>query len=138
MEKQSILELAELAGGALQEKAQEAIADVVKNMQDPNTPWKNKRAVTITLQFSQNEDRDDATCEISVKKKLAEIKPIKTAFAMGKDLRSGEVYLQEYGPQIKGQLSLDFGNETVVGDDVVDTETGEVVGSVVDLRLKQA
>ena len=33
--------LNELTGGALQEKFQCAMDTVLRNMQDPNTPWKN-------------------------------------------------------------------------------------------------
>ena len=51
--------LQEIAGGALQEKANQALQQVLNNMQNPNTPWKNKRAVTIKMTFTQNEDRDD-------------------------------------------------------------------------------
>ena len=80
------IDLAELAGGALQEKSQKALQDVFENMQDPNTPWKNKREVVIKLKFTQNEDRDDATCEISVEKKLAQPKPVETKFALGTNL----------------------------------------------------
>ena len=83
--------LQELAGGALQENASRALEEVVKNMQDPNTPWKNKRVVTIKLAFTQNEDRDDATCDISVEKKLAPVKPVETKFMLGKDLRRSMV-----------------------------------------------
>lgn len=136
MEEKSILSLQDIAGGALQEKAQQAIKDVVENMQDPNTPWKNKREVVIKLAFSQNEDRDDAACEISVSKKLAQAKPIKTTFCIGKDLINGRVYIEEYGPQIKGQMSIsDFQEpKQVIGTDLVDTGTGEVVATVVDMR----
>lgn len=133
------IELKDIAGGALQEKAQAAIEEVIKNMQDPNTPWKNKREVLIKLKFIQNEDRDDSTCEISVEKKLAQSKPIETKFALGKDLETGEVIAEEYGKQIRGQMSLeDYRTEQVIGEDVVDTDTGEVVGKVTDFRAKQA
>ena len=101
------IDLAELAGGALQEKSQKALQDVFENMQDPNTPWKNKREVVIKLKFTQNEDRDDATCEISVEKKLAQPKPVETKFALGTNLSTGEVLAEEYGPGIKGQISID-------------------------------
>ena len=95
-----------------------------ENMQDPNTPWKNKREVVIKLSFTQNEDRDDATCEISVSKKLAQTKPIETKFSIGQDLRDNSIYMQEYGPQIKGQMRLeDYQPQQVVGSDVVDTDT---------------
>lgn len=132
MENLEIINLVELAGGALQEKAQQAIAEVVANMQDPNTPWKNKREVNIKLAFTQNEDRDNATCEISVTKKEAPVKPVQTQFSIGKDLRDGSVYMEEYGPQVKGQLSFDDleQQEVAVGEDLVDSETGEVTGNV--------
>lgn len=106
MDNIPIIKLGEVAGGALQEIAQEAIAEVVANMQDPNTPWKTKRMVTIKLAFTQNEDRDDATMQMSVEKKTAAVKPIETKFAVGKDLRDGRIYMEEYGPQIKGQMSI--------------------------------
>jgi len=139
MENIPVISLEEIAGGALQEKAQKAIAEVVDNLQDPNTPWKNKRSVMIKISFSQNEDRNDATCEISVEKKLAQIKPITTSFSIGKDLQNGGVYMEEYGPQIRGQMSLDdYQSEQIVGNNVVDTDTGEIVGKVVDLRAREA
>ncbi len=59
------VKLNELTGGALQEKFDQALETVVSNMQDPNTPWKNKRAITIRLTFEQNEDRDDRSSRTS-------------------------------------------------------------------------
>lgn len=140
------INLAELAGGALQEKSQKALQDVFENMQDPNTPWKNKREVVIKLKFTQNEDRDDATCEISVEKKLAQTKPVETKFALGTNLAIGEVLAEEYGPGIKGQISLDeYQKEQQIDGKTVDTDTGEIIeeakenDGVVDFRqAKQA
>ena len=68
--------LKDITDGALQEKFQTALQEVFCNMQDPNTPWKNKREIVIKLKFVQNEDRDDVSCEISVEKKLAQTKPV--------------------------------------------------------------
>ncbi len=138
------VDLKEVAGGALQEKAQRALEDVFENMQDPNTPWKNKREVVIKMKFTQNEDRDDATCEISVEKKLAQPKPVETKFALGKNLETGEVVAEEYGPGIRGQISLDEYQKEQVDGKTVDMETGEIIedskaDAVVDFRnAKQA
>lgn len=139
------VDLKEVAGGALQEKAQKALEDVFENMQDPNTPWKNKREVVIKMKFTQNEDRDDATCEISVEKKLAQPKPVETKFALGKNLETGEVVAEEYGPGIKGQVSIDeWQKEQQINGKTVDMETGEIIedskkDAVVDFRnAKQA
>lgn len=133
-----LLNLEDIAGGALQEKANAAMKKVIDNMQDPNTPWKNKRAITIKLSFSQNEDRDDTAVELSVDTKLAPVSPVLTRMAIGKNLDTGETYAQEYGKQIRGQMSLDLEQPVrKINGDTVDTETGEVIADnnkVVDLR----
>ena len=132
-----LLKLEEFAGGALQEKANAAMQRVLENMQDPNTPYKVKRGITIKIGFTQNEDRDDAVVEMSVETKLAPSSPVRTMMAIGKDLETGETYAQEYGKQVKGQMSLDMAKLARVDGDTVDTETGEVVAEnnkVVDLR----
>ncbi len=140
------ISLHDVAGGALQEKVNQAFEQVMKNMQDPNTPWKNKRKINLTLTFIQNEDRTDCTCDISVDTKLAAVKPVSTKFCTEKDVSTGEIFAQEYGPGIRGQMSFEdveqnTEDKTVeVDGNIVDTETGEVVkDSVIDLRAaKQA
>ena len=136
-----LLSLKDIAGGALQEKANAAMQSVLDNMQDPNTPWKVKRKICITLAFSQNEERDDTAVEVSVGTKLAPVSPVITRMAIVKDLCSVESYAEEYGKQIKGQMSFDLGMPPgklqQIDGDTVDTETGEIVGTdnkVIDLR----
>ena len=119
------ISLHDLAGGALQEKVNQAFEQVMKNMQDPNTPWKNKRKINLTLSFEQNEDRTDCTCDISVDTKLASVKPVSTKFSTQKDLTTGKIYAEEYGPGIRGQMSFEDieENETEIDGQIVDTET---------------
>ena len=121
----------DIAGGALQEKVNEAMNRVLENMQDPNTPWKVKRNISIKIGFVQNEERDDTAVELSIDTKLAPVSPIVTRMSIGTDLRTGQVYAEEYGKQVRGQMSLDLERpESVqtIGDKVVDTETGEIIG----------
>ncbi len=137
-----LLNLREFAGGALQEKANAAMQRVLENMQDPNTPYKVKRGITIKIGFAQNEDRDDVMVEMSVETKLAPSSPVHTMMSIGRDLENGEVYAEEYGKQIKGQMSLDLartpaGSVQQIDGDTVDTQTGEIIetgSKVVDLR----
>ena len=132
--------LEELVGGGLQEVFAKAMEEVVENMQNPNTPYKNK------LKFEQNEDRNDAAVDISVTTKLAPVKPMVTRMAIGKDLRTGKVYAQEYGNTMRGQMefkpSAQNLAELVVDGKTVDPETGEIKESpvkVLDMRTaKQA
>lgn len=142
----SKVNLEEFAGGALQEKFDDAMDKVLANLMDPNTPWKNKRKISVEITFEQNEDRDDTSVNVSVVPKLAPVKPIATRMSIGRDLATGEVFAEEYGNQIKGQMSFaDLEQKQspnmVVGKDIVDTETGEVIGTkdnVIDLRKKAA
>ena len=127
------VELQNLVGGQLQEKFEHAFEKVLGNLQDPNTSFKVKRGITIKLDFVHNEKRDDVLVSVDVSEKLAPQAGMKTSFSIGKDLQTGEIYAEEYGKQIKGQMNL---------FDIMDPETGEVIeqnqnidsNKVVDLR----
>ena len=130
------MELRELVGGALQEQFAKSFEKVVENLQNPNTPFKNSREINIKLKFTQNERRDDVKCGVLVAEKLAPQSPMETAFSVGKDLKTGELFAVEYGKQCTGQGSMDdLGREE---NPVIDTETGEIIGkpidNVIDLR----
>ena len=132
------IELKEIIGGALQEQFAKSFESVIENLQNPNTPYKKAREITIKLKFTQNELRDDVKCDVQVSEKLAPQTPMETSFAIGKDLRTGEVFAKEYG---KTQISFEDVQKTqVINGEEVDTETGEIIkptvktGKVVDLR----
>ena len=138
------VELKDLVGGELQEKFGKAFEKVIENLQDQNTSFKVKRGITIKMSFVQNEARDDVSVMVDVSEKLAPQAGMKTSFSIGKDLKTGEIYAEEYGKQIKGQMSLkdyETASEQAkvqkIDGDVVDTETGEIIehaNNVVDLR----
>lgn len=125
----SKVNLEEFAGGALQEKFDVAMNQVLANMLDPNTPWKNKREINIKVTFEQNEDRDDTHVDVSVVSKLAAVKSIGTRMAIGKNIKTGELYAEEYGNQVRGQLSMSDLEEAESEDS--EKESGN---KVVDLR----
>ena len=135
----SKVNLETFAGGALQEKFDDAMEKVLQNMMDPNTPWKNKRKITVEVTFEQNEDRDDTAVDVSVVPKLAAVKPISTKMAIGKDIETGKCYAEEYGKNVRGQMSIDdyqVQQETEIDGKIVNTETGEIKEPerVVDFR----
>lgn len=129
----SKVNLEEFAGGALQEKFDEAFDKVIQNMLDPNTPWKNKRKITVEVTLEQDEMRQDTAVHVAVVAKLAPVRPVETRMVIGKNLKTGETFAEEYGKQIRGQMSIDDYQE-------VDPETGEIKEQerVVDFRAKQA
>lgn len=129
------INLQKMVGGALQEQFEKSFLRVVENLSDPNTPFKDCRKICIELKFTQNEARDDVSCAIKVSEKLAAQAPMQTAFAIGKNLKTGELYAEEYGrhAQVKGQLTVDD-----VADIPVNPDTGEIIeepkGVVIDMR----
>lgn len=127
--------LEQIMGGGLQEQFGKSFDRVIENLADPNTGFKEARKITIELKFTQNEARDDVSCAVSVKEKLAAQAPMQTAFVVGKNLKTGEMFAEEYGRHnhLKGQMSVD--------EVAVDPETGEVLeeqpkatNNVVDFR----
>ena len=139
------VKLQEIVGGALQEQFEKSFEKVIENLQNPNTPYKNSREINIKLKFTQNEARDDVHCAVLVAEKLAPQSPMATAFSVGKDLRTGEVYAEEYGKQVKGQMSFNDleqkeNNLESIEGKTVDTDTGEIVeeSGVVDFRKFKA
>lgn len=114
------ISLDEIAGGELHKKVQAAFEEVVKNMKNPKTPWKNTREIKIKLSFTQNEDREYCICNISIEKKLANEKGTQTSFEIGK--YKDEVYAKEYGSK---QMSI---MEFVADpEQKVDEDTGEII-----------
>lgn len=125
----SKVDLKEMIGGSVQEKFQHSFDRVMENMQDVNTPYKEKREINIKMTFVQNESRDNVMASVKVSEKLASQGEVMTQFAVGKDLRSGKVIAEEYGSQLRGQLVMDTAYK-----DRVDPETGEITDGIVDFR----
>lgn len=125
----SKVDLKEMIGGSVQEKFQHSFDRVMENMQDVNTPYKEKREINIKMTFVQNEARDNVMASVKVSEKLASQGEVMTQFAVGKDLRSGKVIAEEYGSQLRGQLLMDTAYK-----DRIDPETGEITDGIVDFR----
>lgn len=113
------INLQEFAGGALAERFNTALKEVLENLQDPNTSFTAKRKLTITLDFQTNEAREISSVDIVAKTKLVPAKAITTSLMMDINCE-GEVIASEYKKQIAGQVAM-----------TVDSGTGEV-GSTED------
>lgn len=113
MEK--MINLDTIADGALAEKVNIALGEVLANIADPNTEWKTKRKLTIDITFVAQEDRELALLDIQTKTKLAPAKSVGTKILIGTDGKGG-IIASEFGKQIPGQSCMR-----------VDEETGEVL-----------
>lgn len=129
------IQLQQMVGGALQEQFEKSFLRTIENLSDPNTPFKDCRKILVELKFTQNEARDDVNCAIKVSEKLAPQAPMQTSFAVGKNLKTGELYAEEYGKyaQVRGQIGIDEEDEP---DSSSEPETHST--SVIDLRKAMA
>lgn len=123
MRKKDRLTLANICGGEVQRMVDRALDAVGKNISDPNMDPKKAREVNIKIKLAPKEDDpEDVRVSVSVTKTLAAEQPIKTDFYVTKDLRTGNISIQEHRRgEIKGQMSLDD------IDEEFDPETGEIL-----------
>lgn len=110
-----MFDLGKFAGGALAEKFNIALKEVLENIADPNTPFKSKRKLIIELTFLPDEDRELTMVDISTKTRLVQPNSVGTRLLIDKD-GNGGIIASEYNSQLKGQQHL-----------FVDEETGEIV-----------
>ena len=100
--------LLEMASGAILERVDYEAARVAENIEDPNTDWKRKRKIQITLVFEASADRETVQMETEVKTTLAPMMPVSTSLYMVRD-DQGDPMIVEAVRQTPGQLDMDGG-----------------------------
>lgn len=146
----------EFANGELSRQINRDIETVMRNIIDPNTEVKATRKITVTIGFKVNgEQRDFITTSVNSKPTVAPALGAVTALGVAKNLKTGEIEVEEIGKQVPGQMSIDdlsgvnpdgFSVTTKIDGRIVNTDTGEITGKapgnsgkVIDLRdVKQA
>lgn len=112
---ENMINLEQFADGALAEKVNMALREVLANITDPNTDWKVKRKLTLDMTLATGEDRELTEVSIVAKTKLAPSKALAAKIVIGSDGKGG-ILASEYKKQIPGQSAMR-----------VDQETGEVL-----------
>lgn len=102
MEK-SILEMAR---GAILERADYEMGRIMENILDPNTKPTEKRKLTLTIEFSPDDDRAMIGVSVTAKSSLAATTAIRTAIFAKTD-SYGEFSATEMVPVLPGQTSFD-------------------------------
>lgn len=111
----NMISLDNFADGALAEKFNLALVEVLNNIRDMNTDFKPKRKVTLELTIVPSEDRELAEVIINTKTKLAPAKAVPAILIIDTDGR-GNALASEFKKQIPGQSTM-----------IADPETGEVL-----------
>jgi hypothetical protein len=85
-----------IGGGALSELFTVELARILANIADPNTDT-SKRAITLTVTFAPNRDRDAADVSLTCVSKLAGVMNVETKVFMGK--QHGKWIAVEHDPR---------------------------------------
>ncbi|MGG4096175.1 replication terminator protein [Paenibacillus lautus] len=109
------VDIAKLAGGAMQERINRELKKVAENILDPNTKADAVRTVTISIKIKPNEARQMASSDIEVKSSLAPAKGVPTAFIFDYD-KEGKAVMKELSTgQDRDQLAMNDAGEIVDG-----------------------
>ena len=128
MSKEIELNLSEMANGAIQEKLDMELEKIFENIHDPNTKAKDKRAVTIKLEFTPDDNRQVINLNSSFVSKLAPVRDFDTTILTGKDFTSGKVAAKELKSEVPGQTYIDL----------IDGKQKTDVGEPIDVIEKEA
>lgn len=86
-----------LCGGAALERFSLAMAQIARNIMDPNTDPEKSRSLTIKLTFKPDKSRIGIKTSIAVNIGLAPPLADETMLLIGKDMRTGRIEMSEYG-----------------------------------------
>ena len=101
----------EMARGAFMERADYEMARVVDNILDANTKATAKRKVTITMEFTPDDERSNVSVSVTVKSALAATNPVKTSLYIAGEKSGGGIQVVEMVPNIPGQMSIEDGEQ---------------------------
>ena len=120
-----------IAGGELAEKFTMALAQIGRNILDPNMDPIAARGMTINLKFKPG-SRGTIDIEFDIKTKLAGFQKSQTVFLVGQDINTGRIEMSEYGsdrPQVTSVAAAPAAAYTEVrrpAEQTFDPATGEI------------
>lgn len=132
-----------IAGGELAEKFTMALAQIGRNILDPNMETEAARGMTINLNFKPKPN-GVIDIKFDVRTKLAGFQKSETVFMIGQDVDTGRIEMSEYGserPQVTSVVATPAAAYTEIRQpaQTFDPATGEIFGGTpqkppIDLR----
>jgi len=140
MKNTNNLNLSTLNNGAIQEQFDIEMVRVLKNIHDLNTEPNKKRTVTITLEYTTNDDRDVIIMNSTIKSKLVPQIPTSTTLLTGKDVVTGKIEANELKSGIKNQsyMNVDTGEILTDTGEPIKVEETPGIAKIIDLQANRA
>lgn len=127
MEKYIDFNIAELQEGAIQEKIEKEVERIMSNILDLDTDATKKRKLTITIDFTPDENRQVLSLDAQVKSTVAPQVSVGTTMLAGRNMDTGFIEARELGSGTPGQTFIDDSGDlkTDVGDPI--DEKGNII-----------
>lgn len=109
------LSLETLQEGAIVERFNLALDQVLRNIANPNTKAKEKRKITVEVVFDPSEERDGINIMTKVGTKLAQLRPVESRGYIEETGDGGFVALETHRNQLRGQVEIQ--ENTMMPDD---------------------
>jgi hypothetical protein len=107
MEAKSVLEMVQ---GAILERADYEMKNILENILDVNTKADKKRTLTITIDIIPDSERRNLRMLCTAKSKLEPTNPVATSLYVNNS-EAGQISVIELTPQIPGQMDLMGGEQ---------------------------
>lgn len=134
MEKYIDFNIAELQEGAIQEKIEKEVERIMSNILDLDTDATKKRKLTITIDFTPDENRQVLSLDAQVKSTVAPQVSVGTTMLAGRNMDTGFIEARELNSGTPGQ--------TFIGDDgKLKTDVGDPIdddGKVIDWKKRNS
>lgn len=117
-----IINIETFAGGAVGERLNIELQNVLENINDLNTDPKKAREVTLKIKITPAENRQTASIDVSAKTSLAPAKAIPATIILDKD-EFGKATAKELKSTVPGQMYIDEDGDAA-------TDVGEKIGTL--------
>jgi len=100
-----MIKLSEIGKGALEDRFQKALTEVIINLRDLTTDEKKIREINIKIKIKPNEKRDLFAISALVTNKLAPIRELGSSVAI-RISEDGELQIEEYYSDYPNQVEM--------------------------------
>ncbi len=127
-------------GGALRERVELGLAQISRNIMDPNTQASKARTLTVKISMKPDESRRAVGVSVATNITLAPPEADSTMMLIGQDMRTGRIEMAEMGNEgdsVRTAVeTLPVRAEMIPPERGYSPDTGEILGNQKPINLR--
>lgn len=113
MDYEVVEKLEDMNGGVVKDLWPDALAEILENIGDENTPAQSTREINLKISFKPTKTRDSAYTTVEMKTKLAPPKANESVILLSNDGKVTKAYARQHDPEQMGLEVVDFPSKEV-------------------------